>query len=87
MRIVQSFKDLDLLEQLQPYCIDCGHCGSVIDEKYLNENNISITNLLHKLKCKQCSSKAIALKIISNEGMPQLDKSNIVIYSDNLREV
>ena len=85
MRIIQSFNDLDLLEQLEPYCTDCGHHGSVIDEKYLTENNLLITDLLHKLKCNQCGSKDVTLKIISNEDMPQLDRANVAFFSDNLR--
>ena len=87
MRIIQSFNDLDLLEQLQPYCTDCEHHGSTVDEKYLIENDLLITDLLHRLKCKQCGSKDVALKIISNIDMPQLDRSNVVIFSDNLRTV
>lgn len=87
MRIIQSFNDLDLVEQLQPYCMDCGHCGNVIDENYLTDNKLLITDLLHKLKCNQCGSKDVMLKIISNKAMPQLDKSNIAIFSDNLRTV
>jgi hypothetical protein len=86
-RIIQSFKDLDLLEQLQPVCTDCGHHGNVIDEKYLTQNKLLITDLLHKLKCNQCGSKDVTLKLISNEAMPQLDRSNVAIFSDNLRTV
>ena len=87
MRIIQSFEDLDLLEQLQPYCTVCGHRGNVIDEKYLTENKLLITDLLHKLKCIQCGSKGVTLKLISNIDMPQLDRSNVTIFSDNLRTV
>jgi len=87
MRIIQSFNDLDLLEQLQPYCTDCSHRGNVIDENYFIENKLLITDLLHKLKCNQCGSKDVKVKLISNEEMPQLDRSNVVIFSDNLRTV
>ena len=87
MRIIQSFNDLDLLEQLQPNCIDCGHTGSIVDEQYLIKHDLLITDLLHKLKCKQCGSNDVTLKIISNESMPQLDLSNGAIFSDNLRTV
>ena len=87
MRIIQSFKDLDLLEQLQPYCTDCGHHGNVVDEKRLTENDLLITDLLHRLKCNQCGSKDVTLKLISNIDMPQLDKSNVSFFSDNLRLV
>ncbi len=44
-----------------------------------------ITDLLHKLKCNQCSSKDVTLKLITNEATPQLDRSNVAIFSDNLR--
>jgi len=87
MRIIQSFEDLDLLEQLQPYCTDCLHRGSVIDEKYFKQNKYLITDLLHKLKCNQCGSKDVTFKLISNEAMPQLDRSNVTIFSDNLRVI
>ena len=87
MRIIQSFNDLNLLEQLQPYCTDCLHRGSVIDEKYLTQNKLLITDLLHKLKCNQCGSKEVTLRLISNEAMPQPDRSNAAIFSDNLRTV
>ena len=87
MRIIQSFEDLDLLEQLQPCCTNCGHRGSVIDEKHLTENKLLITDLLHKFKCIQCGSKDVTLKVISNEAMPQLDRSNVAIFSDNLRAI
>ncbi len=85
MRIIQSFEDLDLLEQLQPYCTDCGHHGKVIDEKYLTQNKLLITDILHNLKCNQCGSKDVTLKLLSNAAMPQLDKSNVAFFSDNLR--
>ena len=50
MRIIQSFNDLYLLGQLQPYCTDCENRDSVIDEKYLTENKLLIIDLMHKLK-------------------------------------
>ncbi len=78
---------LDLLEQLQPYCTDCGHRGNVIEEKYFKQNKYLITDLLHKLKCNQCGSKDVTLKLISNEAMPQLDRSSVAIFSDNLRAI
>ena len=87
MRIIQSINDLDLLEQLQPYCTDCGNTGSIVDELYLIEHDLLITDLLHRLKCKQCGSNDVTLKIISNESMPQLDHSIIALFSDNLRTV
>ncbi len=87
MRIIQSFEDLDLLEQLQPFCTDCSHRGSVVDEQYLTQNKHLITDLLHKLKCKQCDSKSVTLKLLSNAAMPKLDVSNVAIFSDNLRTV
>ena len=55
----------------------------IINEK----NDLLITDLLHKLKCKQCGSNDVTLKIISNESMPQLDRSNVALFSDNLRTV
>ena len=87
MRIIQSFNDLDLLEQLQPYCTDCGHHGKLVDEKYLIENELLITDMLHRLKCNRCGSKDVTFKLISNESMPQMDQSNVALFSDNLRTV
>jgi len=70
MRIIQSLEDPDLSAQLQPCCTACGHRGSVTDAKYLRQNKYLITDLLQKLKCIQCGSKEVALKIISSEAMP-----------------
>jgi len=87
MRIIQSYEDPDLLEQLQPCCTDCGHRGSVTDAKYLRQNKYLITDLLHKLKCIQCGSKEVTLRLISSEAMPQPDRSNAAIFSDNFKAV
>lgn len=40
VRIIQSFKDLDLLEQLEPVCANCLHSGNVIDVNLLAEKSI-----------------------------------------------
>jgi len=32
-------------------------------------------------------SKDVTLKLVSNKAMPQLDRSNVAIFSDNLRAI
>ena len=87
VRLIQSLEDPDLAAQLQPCCTACGHRGSVTDAKHLTQNKYLITDLLQKLKGNQCDSKEVTLRLISSEAMPQPDRSNVAIFSDNLGTV
>ena len=85
MRIINTFNDLDLLKRLYPICDSCQHIGDPLDEHKLNDSFGSIVAILHKLKCKQCRSKYIYLRVVSNPAMPLAGER--ALFSDNIKTV
>ena len=81
IRTITTFNDLDLLEQLHPYCLRCGHTGDALDKGKVKEQlgeNVSIELLKKYLVCKVCHKKdEIILRVISNELMEELGEIDL----------
>ena len=81
MRIINTLNDLDLLEQLHPYCLRCGHTGDALDKDKVKEqlgNDVSIKLVKKYFVCKVCHKKdEIIFRVISNELMAELGQMDL----------
>ena len=81
MRVITTINDLDLLEQLYPYCLRCEHTGDALDKEKIKGqlgDNVSIESLKKYLVCKVCYKKdEIILRVVSNELMSELGQRSL----------
>ncbi len=85
IRFINTFRDLDLLESVYPYCQDCGYTGYRLMESRsgaLDQLDDLIVDRIHKRYCIKCKSRKVGLRVESNEYMKGISQK--YLFSDNL---
>ncbi len=85
IRFINTFRDLDLMEYVIPYCMSCGHAGRHLVHSYLPDDS-KLDDLIierkDKLYCIQCKCKEVGLRLESNPYMPGISRK--YLFSDNI---
>ena len=72
IRFINTFRDLDLLEQVYSCCEECGHIGMPLDPSSVpgskSEDTI-FSEIRENLYCGKCRSNQISIRLDSNEYM------------------
>ncbi|MFK7795759.1 MAG: hypothetical protein AB8B89_10465 [Gammaproteobacteria bacterium] len=82
MRILNTFQDLDMIEQLHPTCADCGHQGYPLHNY---KETDSILDYKNRMVCFKCRSRNTSLTMVSNYYMAGLDRRRQAWFSNDLR--